>query len=445
MLGQSPDQGQRDLFKNLLAHQLNPQHPLYVLGHVIPWKQLEAHFAPLYGRVGLPSHPLRRMSALLMLKYLYNFSDERVVAMWQENPYYQYFAGEATFQWGQPCAASDLVHFRHRLGEEGIKKLFALSVALHADKVKRAKEVIVDTTVQEKNITFPTDGKLYKKVIEKCNAMAKRCGIKLRQSYRFVVQRLVYAQRYAHLPRHAQKARRALKKLRTLAGRQVRDLRGKLLKSCKKEALYAPMLAIMERIVSQQRGDKNKVYSLGEPSVSCIAKGKVHKKYEFGSKVSVASLSGSHVVVGVTNFVGNPHDSKTLAPTLDQVAQWTGQCYARVLVDKGYRGHGQVGSTTVIMPGKKVHESAYALRRHKTLCKRRSAIEAIIGHLKREHRLGRNYLKGSVGDTNNALLAGMGFNLMLLLRELSGYFFVLLLGAVALLDFPRQEHLQQAS
>jgi IS5 family transposase len=171
----------------------------------------------------------------------------------------------------------------------------------------------------------------------------------------------------------------------------------------------------------------------------------VHKQYEFGSKVSVASLSGSHVVVGGTNFVGNPHDSKTLAPTLDQVAHWTGQCDARVLVDSGYRGHGQVGNTTVIMPGKKAHESAYALRRHKTLCKRRSAIEAIIGHLKREHRLGRNYLKGRAGDTNHALLAGMGFNLMLLLRELVDYFFVLLFRALVLLVLPRQEYLQQTS
>jgi transposase, IS5 family len=253
MLGQSPNQAQADLFKNLLVHQLNPKHPLYLLARVIPWKKLEEAFAPLYGKVGLPSHPIRKMAALLMLKHLYNFSDERVVAMWQESPYYQYFAGEATLQWGQPCAASDLVHFRHRLGEEGIAKLFALYVALHADKVKKAKEVMVDTTVQEKNITFPTDAKLYKKVIKKCNALAKHCGIKLRQSYRFVVQRLEYAQRYAHLARHAKKAKRALKKLSTIAGRQVRDLRRQLIKLGKEE-MYAPLLQTMARIVSQQMG-----------------------------------------------------------------------------------------------------------------------------------------------------------------------------------------------
>ena len=437
MLGKSPDQQQTELFKNLLANQLNPQHPIYLLAHAIAWKKLEEAFAPRYGTVGLPSHSIRKMAALLMLKHLYNLSDERVVDRWETDPYYQYFAGEATFQWGQPCAASDLVHFRHRLGTKGIEKLFALSIALHQEKVKKAKEVIVDTTVQEKNITFPTDAKLYKKIIEKCNTIAKKCRINLRQSYRFVVQRLQYAQRYAHLPKQAKKAKKALKKLRTLASRQVRDLQRQLIKSGKEE-VYAPIVQTMERIVGQQRGDSNKLYSLHAPETSCIAKGKVHKKYEFGSKVSVASLSGSNVVVGLVDFSGNPHDSKTLASTLDQVSQWTGRRYERVLVDKGYRGHGALVDTEVIMPGKKVHSSAYALRRHKRLCKRRSAIEAIIGHLKSDHRLGRNYLKGSLGDSNNALLAGMGFNLMLLLREWAGNFLAPMFGVLSRLDLRRK-------
>ncbi len=336
MLGKSPDQHQTGLFKNLLAHQLNPQHPLYLLAQRIPWKELEEAFAPLYGR---PSHPIRKMAALLMLKHLYNLSDERVVTQWERDA-----PISSTSPGRRPCSGDGPVlqviwcNFRHRLGEEGIKKLFALSIALHTDKIKKAKEVILNTTVQEKNISFPTDAKLYKKVIAQCNQLAKRCGVKLRQSYRFVVQRLHYAQRYAHLQRHAQKAKRALRKLRTLAGRQVRDLHRQLATLGKTE-LYAPMLHTMERMVSQQRGDRNKVYSLHAPEVRCIAKGKAHKKYEFGSKVSVASLAASNVVVGIASFAGNPHDSKTLAPTLAQVRQWTGREYERVLVDKGYRGH----------------------------------------------------------------------------------------------------------
>jgi transposase, IS5 family len=156
-------------------------------------------------------------------------------------------------------------------------------------------------------------------------------------------------------------------------------------------------------------------------------------------------LSGSNVVVGITSFVGNPHDGRTLATALDEVARWTGQCYVRVLADKGYRGHGQVGGSSVIIAGKKVHVSAYALRRHKSCCRRRSAIEAIIGHLKSDHRMGRNYLKGSIGDSNNALLAGMGFNLILFLRDIAGYFLAFILGALALLDLRRQEQLHQTA
>jgi transposase, IS5 family len=116
------------------------------------------------------------------------------------------------------------------LGEEGITKLFALSLALHADKVKKNKEVMGATTVQEKNIPFPTEAKLYKKVMKQCPTPAQRCGMKLRPSYRLVVQRLEYAQGNAHLARHAKKAKQALKKLSFLAGHQVRDLRRQLIK-----------------------------------------------------------------------------------------------------------------------------------------------------------------------------------------------------------------------
>jgi transposase, IS5 family len=165
------------------------------------------------------------MAAFLMRKHRYHLSDERVVAPWETNPSFQYLAGEATFQWGHPCAASDCVHLRHRLGKEGITKLFALSVVLHADKVKKAQAGIVATTVQEQNIPFPTDAKLSKKVMKQCPTLAQRYGMKLRQSYRLVVQRLEYAQGDAHFARHAKKAKRALKKLSFLAGRQVRDLR----------------------------------------------------------------------------------------------------------------------------------------------------------------------------------------------------------------------------
>jgi transposase, IS5 family len=159
----------------------------------------------------------------------------------------------------------------------------------------------------------------------------------------------------------------------------------------------------------------------------------------------VASLSGSNVVVGISSFTGNPHDSKTLSATIDQTKHWTGRSYERVLVDRGYRGHGALVDIEVIIPGKKAHVSAYAHRRHKRRCKRRSVIEAIIGHLKSDHRLGRNYLKGSLGESTNALLAGMGFNLMLLVREMAGNFLTILFWSFCPLDSRQKLYLDTNS
>ena len=421
MLGKAPNQHQVDLFKPTLKQIINPNHPLVSLAHAIPWKKIEDKFKHLYSHTGTPSHHLRKMVGITLLQRIYNLSDERVVALWMEVLYFQYFCGEASFQWQQPCAASDLVHFRKRLGKPGIQALFTLSVHMHGTKLAKAKEVLVDTTVQEKNITFPTDAKLYKKVIEQCNTLAQRAGVQLRQSYRYVAQKLFYLQRYVHLPRHVKRAKKALKRLKTLAGRQVRDLQRKL-EAIGKLSLYGKELSLMDRIVKQARKDKEKIYSLSSPEVSCIAKGKVGKKYEFGSKVSVATLPGSNVVVGVENFSGNPHDSKTLPLALDSIREKFGKEFSRVIVDRGYRGHVKVGRSEVILPGACRGQSGYARRQDKLRCRRGSAIEAIIGHLKSDHRLGRNYLKGRLGDSVNGLLAGIGFNLRLLLREVAFLF-----------------------
>lgn len=421
MLGKAPNQDQLALFKATLKQIIDPKHPLVSLAHAIPCKTLEDKFEHLYSYTGAPSHHLRKMIGITLLQRIYNLSDERVVESWIENPYFQYFCREAVLQWQQPCAASDLVHFRKRLGKKGIQALFALSVHMHANKLAKAKQVLVDTTVQEKNITFPTDAKLYKKVIARCNTLAQRAGVELRQSYRYVAQKLFYAQRYVHLPRHVKKASKALKRLKTLAARQVRDLQRKL-EAIGKLSLYGKELSLMDRIVKQARKDKEKIYSLSSPEVSCIAKGKVGKKYEFGSKVSVAMLAGSNVVVGVESFSGNPHDSKTLPLALDSIREKFGKEFSRVIVDRGYRGQVKVGTSEVILPGGCRAQSAYARRQHKLRCRRRSGIEAIIGHLKSDHRLGRNYLKGSLGDSVNALLAGIGFNLRLLLREVAFLF-----------------------
>ena len=279
----------------------------------------------------------------------------------------------------------------------------------------------MDTTVQEKNITFPTDAKLYKKVIEPCNTLAHRAGVQLRESYRYVAQKLFYLQRYVHLARHAKQAKKALRRLKTLAAGQVRDLQRKL-EGVGQLAHYQKELRLMDRIVKQSRKDKEKLYSLSSREVSCIAKGKVGNKYEFGSKVSVATLAGSNVVVGVESFSGNPHDSKTLPIALNRIREKFGKEFSRVLVERGYRGHAKVGRSEVMLPGACPGQSAYARRQDKLRCRGRSAIEAIIGYLKSDHRLGRNYLQGMLGDSMNGLLAGIGFNFRLLLREVAFLF-----------------------
>jgi transposase, IS5 family len=150
-----------------------------------------------------------------------------VVERWIENAYWQYFTGEEFFQTKQPFDPSEFVHFRKRLKEEGVEFLLSQSVALHP-KAKNEKEVHVDTTVQEKNITFPTDAKLAKKVIDNCTKIAKREGVKQRQTYKRVAKQHLRDAYFGHHPKRKQKATMARKKLRTIGNRLVRELESTL-------------------------------------------------------------------------------------------------------------------------------------------------------------------------------------------------------------------------
>ena len=281
MKGNSPDPTQLHLLKQPLENLINPQHPLCTLTKRIPWKEIEHHFSGLYANTGRPAKPIRLMVSLLILKQLYNLSDESMVDRWVENPYFQFFTGETVFQWSFPCHPTDLVYFRKRIGEEGIKKIFQVSIDLHGKKAKE-KEVLVDTTVQEKNITFPTDTKLYKRIIEHCVGIAKKERITLRQSYRRTTKKLLHAQRFRNHPKNRKKARAAQKKLKTIAGRLVRELERKLPASSL--GRYSQEIALFQKIVAQKRNSTNKIYSIHEPQVYCISKGKDNKKYEFVSK-----------------------------------------------------------------------------------------------------------------------------------------------------------------
>jgi len=170
------------------------------------------------------------------------------------------------------------VHFRHRIGEEGIELILMESIRVNGKDGKEDKGS-VDTTVQEKNITYPTDSKLHRKIITKCIAIAEKENLELRQSYTFVLKKLGIQQRFRNHPKNKKKTYRADRKIKTIAGRLVRELERKLV-----AGRYTLDLDLFKKVLAQKKQGSNKIYSLHEPEVQCISKGKEHKKYEFGLK-----------------------------------------------------------------------------------------------------------------------------------------------------------------
>lgn len=425
MLGKSPNQStpQTNIFKPLLTSFINNKEPLVVLGQKIIWSTLEADFAKYYASKGAPSKPVRLMAGLLILKQMFNKSDEVIVEEWRQNPYYQYFTGGVCFEWELPCDPSDLVHFRNRIGEAGVLKIFEQSLELHKQKIEKAQEVITDTTVQEKNITFPTDNKLRIKAIDKLTDIAKKQGIKLKQTFEKEIKTLKVAIRFSHHPKRRKQANQAQRRIKTIAGILFREVSRKLHDTDKQP--YKTTLGLIEKLLSQTRHSKDKIYSLHEPQVACIAKGKSHKHYEFGSKISFSTLPYSNVVVNVSHFLGNPHDSTTLETILPQLQKIMPNTLKYNIVDRGYRGKEKMEGVQIVIPNPKKDSSKsieYQLIKSKQ-CKARAAIEPIIGHIKHDHRMLRNYLKGVIGDKINALLAGAAFNFKKALNEIKAFVF----------------------
>lgn len=404
MIPKKKPQNQATLFFDFDA-TLNQKHPLYILANKINWKIFDDSFLPLYSQNnGRPAKPIRRMVGLLVLKHLRNISDESVVEQWSENIYFQYMCGEKSFVAGQPCEASELVHFRRRIGESGVALILKESIRINGDDAMD-DDVIVDTTVQEKNITFPTDSKLHKKIIKKCWGIAVEKNLKIRQSYRKTLKKLSMDQRFRSNPKNKSKARKADRKIKTIAGRLVRELERKLPADDK----HRESLTLFQKILSQKRKDKDKIYSIHEPDTKCISKGKEHKQYEFGSKASIAKTK-SGVIVGAKGF-RNEFDGHTLDPALEQVAELTGKRPKRAVVDRGYKGAEKIGETIVVLPKPpKKNQSKYQTQQLRKLHKSRAGIEPIIGHLKQDHRLSRNYYKGIYGDNINVMLAAAAFN-----------------------------------
>ncbi len=421
MLGKSKDQSQGNLFVPLLEDFIDMKHELVLLAKKIDWIKIEKELSVYYSNTGKPSKPIRLMVSALLLKRLYNLGDERFVKEWVMNPYMQYFSGEAYFKHNFPFDPSDLAHFRKRIGEEGVEKIFKHTVELHGEEVK-GKQVISDTTVQENNITYPTDGKLYKKIIDRCNAIADEEEIKLRQSYLRVSKKLLRESYYNGGNRkRKKKAKKSQRKLKTLAGRQVRDLKRKL--SPKVYEKYREELELFERVLNQKPKDKNKIYSLDKPYTACISKGKKHKKYEFGNKIGLIVDSKSLVILAVESYKGNPHDSKTIEPLIEQVERNFGYKPEEIIYDRGGRGKKEIRGVKILTPGKALKkDTAYEKRKKRKKFRRRAAIEPVIGHLKKDHRMGVNYLVGEQSPIINAMLSASAWNLKKLMKKLKDIF-----------------------
>lgn len=403
---------------------LNQQHPLYKLSHKINWCVFENSFTPLYcSDNGRPAKPIRLMCGLLILKHLRNISDESVVEQWSENAYFQYFCGMHEFVPSFPCASSELVHFRKRIGEKGMELILSESIHVNDDKSDddHHATAFIDSTVQEKNVTYPTDAKLHKKIIGKVLIIVKELNLPMRQSYTFVLKGIYRDQRFRNHPKNRRKAIKADKRLRTIAGRLVRELERNLGQNRQHDEL----LSIFKKILLQRRNSSHKIYSIHEPEVQCISKGKEQKKYEFGNKVSIIR-SATGVILGASSF-RNEYDGHTIQKSLEQVRRLTGKSIRRLAGDRGYRGRKEIDGTQILIPNAPRAKDTYYQRKkkHKLFCKR-AGIEPTIGHLKADYRLGRNFYKGLVGDAINIILAAAAYNfkramkvLMWLLEKIS--------------------------
>ena len=363
------------------------------------------------------------MCGVLILKHLRNISDESVVEQWSENAYFQYFCGMHEFVPSFPCASSELVHFRKRIGEKGMELILSESIRVNDDKSDddHHATAFIDSTVQEKNVTYPTDAKLHKKIIGKVLKIVKELNLPMRQSYTFVLKGIYRDQRFRNHPKNRRKAIKADKRLRTIAGRLVRELERNLGQNRQHDEL----LSIFKKILLQRRNSSHKIYSIHEPEVQCISKGKEQKKYEFGNKVSIIR-SATGVILGASSF-RNEYDGHTIQKSLEQVRRLTGKSIRRLAGDRGYRGRKEIDGTQILIPNAPRAKDTYYQRKkkHKLFCKR-AGIEPTIGHLKADYRLGRNFYKGLVGDAINVILAAAAYNfkramkvLMWLLEKIS--------------------------
>jgi transposase, IS5 family len=407
--------GEGDLFRARLDQIINMKNELVQLAGKLDWDWLDGEVAPLYSDNGRPGIETRFMIGLLLLKHIFGLSDEGVCERWVYDPYFQFFTGEEFFQHEFPHERSDLSHWRKRLGDK-LELLLAesLRVAHQAGalRTKDLKRVTVDTTVQPKAVSFPTDAKLLHAAIKGLNRLANKHGVRLRQSYLRIAKRAaMMAGRYAHA-KQFKRHHRELRILRTRLGRIIRDIGRKIAASPSAlQEAFAAALSRASQIRSQQQRQRGwKLYSFHAPEVECIGKGKASAPYEFGVKASIVTTNarapGGQFVLHAKALPGNPYDGHTLRAVIERTQKLTGCEIERAYVDKGYRGHDAPNPRRVFISGQKRGVFG-AIKRE---LRRRSAIEPVIGHMKAEGHLGRCHLKGREGDAANTILTAAGHN-----------------------------------
>ncbi len=411
-----------DLFRARLDQIINMKHELVVLAGKIDWAWLDAELAESFSDQGRPAEPVRFMIGMFLLKHTYGLSDEQVWDRWVQDPYFQYFTGEEFFQHELVHERSGMSHWRKRIGARLdilLQESLRIAQATGALRTRDLARVTVDTTVQPKNVTFPTDAKLLETAIQQLGKLARQHGVPLRQSYARVAKRAaMMAGRYAHA-KQFKRMNRQLKLLRTRLGRVIRDIRRKIDGDGELQEAFGAALSKASQIRGQKQRQRGwKLYSWHAPETECIGKGKAHRPYEFGVKVSLTTTNkrckGGQFILHAKALPGNPYDGHTLKEVIEETEALTGREIERVYVDKGYRGHDAPKPLRVFKSGQKrgVHGQ---IRRE---LRRRSAIEAVIGHCKTDGHLGRNFLHGRNGDQINAVMSAVGYNLRLILKWL---------------------------
>ncbi|HEY5259305.1 MAG TPA: IS5 family transposase [Rhabdochlamydiaceae bacterium] len=423
MLQKNPEStGQSDLYRQRLENIIDMRHGLVKLAGVVDWTRLEADFKPYYHDFGRPGGSIRLMTGLMLLKDMKGLSDEEVCAVWRENPYFQFFCGEEFFQHRLPVEPPSLSIFRKRVGERGMERLLqeTIRVGLETGTIaeKDFLRVTVDTTVQEKAVHFPTDVRLCHKAREELVKTAEDHGVALRQSYvRKSKHALFMANKYL-AARQMNRGRKKIREVRNYLGRVIRDIERAMAVTPEFGDIFKDDLARAKIIFNQTNNPQapEKIYSWHAPEVECVAKGKSHKKYEFGCKASLASTNKGNFIVGAMAHHGRPYDGTTLSVVLQQIEKLTGVQPKEGHVDLGYRGHGIKEEDTEIILSRQKRGITPAKRMRQ---KRRNAIEPIIGHCKNDRKIGpRNWLKGKTGDKINVFSMAIGFNLRKILRQI---------------------------